>query len=329
MDLSEVRNTLYARSAGFSGVDISATVHLPAVSVSQPEFREDVGNDLGVVYQLGSLQTLTYSVYTAKSPVRALGFRNSINHVRGGRTIAGTLIFNQLYNHPFEDRGAASVIDPRIGGILSYSSGDVNYVRNEAFNHGKSSIYEPELTPRHMYDFTWDQRNMGRRMHPSDMPKFDIICTFVNEGGNIGKMILYGVDLVHESSVLSIEDIYTEVTYQYVAQDIEYFHAYDLKQAQQWRSAVLLGEHQDSIEAEDVAQASSTALSRSLNVSGAEFAEGASLGHIAGLFQGAQQRQMNLAAAMHRKNNVERSREANRLDKLRADFLNNRFRGTY
>lgn len=272
MDLSEVRNTLYARSAGFSGVDISATVHLPAVSVSQPEFREDVDNDLGVVYQLGSLQTLTYSVYTAKSPVRALGFRNSINHVRGGRTIAGTLIFNQLYNHPFEDRGAASVIDPRIGGILSYSSGDVNYVRNDdiSFVAGNTNVFGPEISKRHMYDFTWDQRNMGRRMHPSDMPKFDIICTFVNEGGNIGKMILYGVDLVHESSVLSIEDIYTEVTYQYVAQDIEYFHAYDLSQAQQWRSAVLLGEHQDSIEAEDVGESINQGLEVALSASESE-----------------------------------------------------------
>lgn len=262
MDLSEVRNTLYARSAGFSGVDISATVHLPAVSVSQPEFREDVGNDLGVVYQLGSLQTLTYSVYTAKSPVRALGFRNSINHVRGGRTIAGTLIFNQLYNHPFDDIGPASVVNPEISGILSYSSGNVRYERNSdiSFIPGYASTFEPRVSKRHMYDFTWDQRNMGRRMHPSDMPKFDIICTFVNEGGNIGKMILYGVDLVHESSVLSIEDIYTEVTYQYVAQDIEYFHAENISQAQQWRSAVLLGEHQDSIEAEDVEAEMSSAV---------------------------------------------------------------------
>jgi len=38
-------------------------------------------------------------------------------------------------------------------------------------------------------------------------------------------MIIYGVDLVTEGGVLSIEDVYTEVSMQYVARDIEYFHS--------------------------------------------------------------------------------------------------------
>ena len=240
----EQRQLLYARSAGFSGVDISATTHMPAISMSQPNLNHSPSEDnLGKVYELGSIQTLSYSVYTAKSPVKSLGFRNVINTTRGTRTIAGTMIFNQLYNHPFEDRGAISLIDPRMGGVLSYSSGDVDYYRNSDLNFElPDSVLAPQVSKRHMYDFTWDQRNMGRRIHPSDMPKFDIICTFVNESGNIGKMIIYGIDLVHESSVLSIEDIYTEVTYQYVAQDIEYFHAEGFTQAQEWRSTVLLGD---------------------------------------------------------------------------------------
>lgn len=256
MALTREQQILYARSAGFSGVDISATVHMPPVAIERQDFNRPSNDNLGVVYQLGAIQTLTYSVYSAKEAVRSLGFRAPINYARGGRTIAGTMIFNQLYNHPFEDQAVTSVIEPSTGGILSYSSGDVNYVRYDNHNFdlppGASSVWQPRVRRRHMYDFTWDQRNMGRRMHPADMPKFDIICTFVNEAGNVGKMILYGIDLVHESSVLSVEDIYTEVTYQYVAQDIEYFHAENWEAANNWRSSVLLGEGNDNLTTDDV-----------------------------------------------------------------------------
>lgn len=271
---NEQRQILYARSAGFSGVDISATIHMPPIPFEQQDLGFGPRNDnLGMVYQLGAIQTLTYSVYSSKEAVRSLGFRAPINYARGGRTIAGTMIFNQLYNHPFEDRALRSVINPRVGGILSYSSGHVSYARLNEHNfdlpEGSSEVFRPEVHRRHMYDFTWDQRNMGRRMHPADMPKFDIICTFVNEAGNVGKMVLYGVDLVHEASVLSIEDIYTEVTYQYVAQDIEYFYAENWEGASRWSSDALLGGGQDAVEAQDVVSAQSDAIAQAQAAAGA------------------------------------------------------------
>ncbi len=194
------------------------------------------------------------------------------------------MIFNQLYTHPFEDVGIQSVLDPEIGGILSYSSGAVDYLRVSNHNFDLppgSQVFSPQVQRRHMYDFTWDQRNMGRRQHPSDMPKFDIISTFVNESGNVGKMILYGVDIVHEASVLSIEDIYTEVTYQYVAQDIEYFFAEDWTEAQRWKSTVLLSGNSDAIEADDIMRGREEAAQRALAAARAPVQSGIHWGNVA------------------------------------------------
>lgn len=230
------RLLLRARAGGFSGVDISAVVRLPPVGSDPVEG--------GVSYQFGAIQTLSYSVYTAKPDIRSMGFRNVLGYARGGRTIAGTMMFNQLYTHPMDDQGIQSVIDDQTG-ILSYSSGvDHYHIRHtKSFDIPEEDlpVFGPTPQKRHMYDFTWDQVPWGQRIHPSDMPPFDIILVFVNEVGNVGKMILYGVDLVHESSVLSIEDIYTEVQYQYVARDIEYFYAEDWEEARSWSSRVLLG----------------------------------------------------------------------------------------
>lgn len=49
---------------------------------------------------------------------------------------------------------------------------------------------------------------------------FDITCTFVNELGITSQLVLYGVELVDEGQVMSINDIYIESTHSFVAKDI-------------------------------------------------------------------------------------------------------------
>lgn len=56
-----------------------------------------------------------------------------------------------------------------------------------------------------------------------EMPPFDITITAANEYGRKARMALYGVRLLNEGMVLSINDLYTENTYQYVATNIDYF----------------------------------------------------------------------------------------------------------
>jgi hypothetical protein len=55
-----------------------------------------------------------------------------------------------------------------------------------------------------------------------ELPPFNITVTFANEYGANARLVLYGVRLVNEGQVMSVNDIYTENTYQFVATDIEY-----------------------------------------------------------------------------------------------------------
>lgn len=67
----------------YSGSDITATITLPG--------RKPV--------IIGEVQTLSYSIYRPKAPVRALGRINPKGYVKGTRTIAGSLIFTVFDKH--------------------------------------------------------------------------------------------------------------------------------------------------------------------------------------------------------------------------------------
>lgn len=57
-----------------------------------------------------------------------------------------------------------------------------------------------------------------------EMPPINITVTFANEFGKNARLALYGIRIVNEGQTMSINDIYTENTYQFVATDIEYLH---------------------------------------------------------------------------------------------------------
>ena len=56
---------------------------------------------------------------------------------------------------------------------------------------------------------------------PDELPPFDITISYANEYGHASKMRLYGVRLINEGQVMSVNDIYTENTYQFVATGLE------------------------------------------------------------------------------------------------------------
>ena len=69
-----------------------------------------------------------------------------------------------------------------------------------------------------------DQENFLQTHHflADEIPPFDITISFFNEYGVKARMALYGVRMVNEGQTMSINDIYTENTYQFVATDIDY-----------------------------------------------------------------------------------------------------------
>jgi len=136
------------------------------------------------------IQTISYSIYRPTTPVYTLGRINPKGVVRGQRTIAGSLIFTVFDRHVLR-----SVID-------SYA---------EAAK-GKNAIYK----------FTNDElKDLRRNAKTDEMPPFDINITFLNEYGHQATLNIYGVHILTEGQTMSIEDMITENTMQYIAMDID------------------------------------------------------------------------------------------------------------
>lgn len=56
---------------------------------------------------------------------------------------------------------------------------------------------------------------------PDELPALDITITFANEYGKKSRMAIYGLRIINEGQVMSINDLYTENTYQFVATAME------------------------------------------------------------------------------------------------------------
>jgi len=83
------------QNISFSGADAVATMIIPVIG-------EDgkITND-GDVIELGELQTISYSIHRENSPIRTLGHVNPRGFIKGGRTIAGSLIFTVFNEYAF------------------------------------------------------------------------------------------------------------------------------------------------------------------------------------------------------------------------------------
>ena len=72
-----------------------------------------------------------------------------------------------------------------------------------------------------LYDELYENAEMkGSHFIADEIPPFNITITFANEYGFDSKMVLYGVRIVDEGQTMSINDLYIENTYQFVACDI-------------------------------------------------------------------------------------------------------------
>lgn len=131
------------------------------------------------------IQTLSYSIYRPTNPVYTLGRINPKGVVRGQRTIAGSLIFTVFDRHVLK-----SVMDAYADG------GEYNFTSEEI-------------------------KEMKQNMKTDEMPPFDINISFMNEYGQSANMNLYGVHILTEGQTMSIEDMITENTMQYIAMDID------------------------------------------------------------------------------------------------------------
>lgn len=134
----------------------------------------------------GELQTITYSIYRPTTPVYGLGQINPKGVVRGQRTIAGSLIFTVFDRHVLKE------------------------------------VMKGYIAGQGTFAFTQDEIDeMNKDMKTDEMPPFDITITFMNEYGNNSVLHLYGCHILTEGQTMSIEDMITENTMQYIAMDID------------------------------------------------------------------------------------------------------------
>lgn len=127
---------------------------------------------------IGECQTVTYSVYRPTVPVYVLGSAKPKGHVKGPRTIAGSIIFTVFDRH----------------------------VLVSAFHNAFKNM---------------DSKCLDWGILPDELPSFDIQITFMNEYGQSAGLVLYGVKIASEGQVMSIEDMITENTMQYLASDMQ------------------------------------------------------------------------------------------------------------
>jgi hypothetical protein len=171
--------------ASFSGADIEVFAFLAG----------DTPDVQSTPFHLDSVQVFSLSTFREKVPVRALGHTNVISYVSGPRTFAGTLIMTVIEKHPLYDL------------IKSGWQGLTIYDNPPNKGHGFS------------YDERVKQLTLDRRFMPDSLPPINFLLKFSNELGNVASMIVYGVEFTHDGITMSIDDILTENTYQYVARD--------------------------------------------------------------------------------------------------------------
>jgi len=153
----------------YSGTDIRAIISVPRA-----------GNQKPTTQVLATLQTISYSIFRDKQPVRALGYVGEKGRTRGTRTIAGSMVFTVFDRHVLLD-------------VLRRQSGDTNT------NSVVSEYSDLEYV---MVD---------------QLPPFDVVINFANEYGHRSQLVIFGIDISAEGQVMSIQDLITENTVQYTA----------------------------------------------------------------------------------------------------------------
>lgn len=154
--------------------------------------------DLTRPIQLESLATISISVHEPKGFARALGYRGIKGVSRSVRTIAGSMIFTVTNGHPLQ---ALLNIDPKVNRPFHFD--DSASKRSSGGRAVKSQATELSPFSLELY-------------YKSEYPS-------VLGGEDIAHAKLLKVEFLNEGMVTSVNDMVSEITYQFVAKDLEVF----------------------------------------------------------------------------------------------------------
>ena len=170
------------------------------------DLGEEVANPgLFEPIKLSQMATISISIHEAKSPVRRLGERAAHGYTRGIRTIAGTMVFLIIEDHPLRMLAAkdpANLYPELIGWSRDLETKGIGSGYGEIrFDNKISTLISPL----------------------NIMLRYQTELAAGNDKSAGGSMMLEGVEFVNEGIVTSVNDMVTEVVCQFVAQDIRPF----------------------------------------------------------------------------------------------------------
>ena len=148
------------------------------------------------VYSVNSLQTITVSTFRDMIPGRKLGTASAVGYARGTRTVAGSLVM------VLAEQDAFSSFLPTIESFRKHA------------DQGENPFYLDRIPPFWLV--------LTAMSEVAD--DLDTEDQFLHSGS----MVIRGINLVSTSNTLSVNDIYTETMYQYVAEDILPFASRDM-----------------------------------------------------------------------------------------------------
>ncbi len=174
--------------------------------------------------ELTALHTVSISIHEPRGVARSLGYRNVKGFARSVRTIAGSLIMTVIEDHPLRD-------------LMLRDYQWAKYHReSKGFDY---RMWSEDLDLMGVGSSRWDS-DLSVRI-PSMLAPFDIQSRYVSEASRRGEQsivgnsdytaisttspityagwILRGVELVGEGTTTSVNDMITEVIYQFVARD--------------------------------------------------------------------------------------------------------------
>jgi hypothetical protein len=159
---------------------------------------------------LESLSTISINVHEPRSVVRALGHKGIKGYAGSVRTIAGTLIFTVVEHHPLRE---LMLIDEEIHSSWSidhYLSGRGTVTKHDD-KYAKTATM---LSPFNI---------VVNYMSECDYSRVGGSSQFIPISGYSASVEVEGVQLISQGLVTSVNDVVTELQYQFIANDIKEF----------------------------------------------------------------------------------------------------------
>jgi len=163
-------------------------------------------------WPLESIHTVSFSVHEPRGAARALGYRGVKGFASSVRTIAGSMIFTVVEGHPLE-----TLMLKDDGAKIPWSIDYIDGSRGIGAIAGSDKLQPTDRTDIKLATMLSPFNVL--LIYQSEVPRTS--PSGLQAGG--AALMLKGVQLMTEGIVTSVNDMVTEIVYQFVAEDLAEF----------------------------------------------------------------------------------------------------------